>query len=88
MTDALWDGSPPQAADAALRALLSRLRRALHRAESAVALERWADAWAPASVARYISQRPFLRGEEACWIDAVRGELDTVRLLGISASRA
>jgi DNA-binding SARP family transcriptional activator len=107
---ALWPEGPPDAADASLAALLSKLRRALgperlegktevrlalppeawidleaagagiHRAESAVALERWADAWAPARTALYVAERGLLPGYDAPWIEERRRWLEDVRL--------
>jgi SARP family transcriptional regulator, regulator of embCAB operon len=110
LVDALWPEGAPDAADASLAALLSKLRRALgakalegkaelrltlpdeawidveaagkavHTAESAVALERWEQGWAPARAALYVANRGFLPGYEAPWIDERRRWLDDVRL--------
>ncbi|GAC1338548.1 MAG: BTAD domain-containing putative transcriptional regulator [Candidatus Dormibacteria bacterium] len=110
LTEALWPGGSPLAAESALNALLSKLRRvlgpdrpagraalrlelppgawidlegageAIHRAESAVALGAWAQAWAPARVALYIARRGFLRSETAPWIEEHRRYLDEVEL--------
>jgi pentatricopeptide repeat protein len=55
-------------------------REALHRAESAVARERWDEAWAPARVALHTSDREFLAGVEAPWVDEQRRELEDVQL--------
>jgi SARP family transcriptional regulator, regulator of embCAB operon len=107
---ALWPEGAPDAVDASLAALLSKLRRVLgsgkldgkaevrlalspeawidleaagvgiHRAESAVALGRWEEAWAPARTALYIADRGLLPGYHAPWIEERRRWLDDVRL--------
>jgi DNA-binding SARP family transcriptional activator len=115
LADALWPAAPPGNVDAALSALLSKLRRlveiegrgelrlvlptdawidleaaseGLHRAESAAARGAWAEAWGPARVAQHISARGFLPGEEAPWVETLRGRLDAtyVRALELVAS--
>jgi DNA-binding SARP family transcriptional activator len=58
---------------------------AIHRAESAVAQGRWAEAWGPALTALFVAEREFLPGEDASWIDAVRREHDEVRLRALEA---
>lgn len=108
LVDAIWPLGAPSAADSALSALLSKLRRALgedwlegrsdltlrlpetalvdleaarvgiHRAESATALGRWADAWGPARIALHTAARGFLPGFETPWIDEVRHELEGI----------
>ncbi len=110
LVSALWPEGAPDAAEASLAALLSKLRRvlgpaalegktelrlhlpadawidleaagtAVHRAESAVALENWEEAWAPARTALYVANRGFLPGHEAPWVDERRRWLDDVRL--------
>lgn len=110
LRDALWGDRLPGEPEAALSALLSKLRRvlrpariegrsrlrlhlpgdawvdveaaadALHRAAAAVARGDWAEAWGPARVTQHIAARPFLPGEDAPWIDAIRGRLDTLYL--------
>ena len=52
----------------------------VHRAESAVALEEWDRAWAPARTALYIANRGLLPGYDAPWIDERRRWLEDVRL--------
>jgi DNA-binding SARP family transcriptional activator len=52
----------------------------LHRAESAVAREAWADAWGPARVAQHVAARGFLPGETAPWIDELRRRLEGIHL--------
>ena len=54
-----------------------------HRAESAIAEGRWAQAWGPAGIAYHIATRPFLTGLEAPWIDGWRRRLEEVRLRGL-----
>jgi SARP family transcriptional regulator, regulator of embCAB operon len=61
---------------------------ALHRAESAVAREAWAEAWGPARVAQHIAKRRFLPGEDAPWIEEMRRDLEEtyLRSLELAAS--
>jgi DNA-binding SARP family transcriptional activator len=49
---------------------------AIHRAETAVSGEDWADAWVAARIAQHIAVRPFLAGDDAPWIEDRRGELE------------
>jgi DNA-binding SARP family transcriptional activator len=65
---------------------LEAAREAVHRAESAVARGDWAEAWAPARVAIHTGARGFLPGEDAPWVDAVRRELEDVRVRGLEAA--
>ncbi len=53
---------------------------AIHRAEGAVRRGDWAAAWGPARVALHVTNRTFLPGDEAAWIDEVRREQETVRI--------
>ena len=59
-----------------------------HRAESAIAEERWAQAWGPAGIAYHLATRPFLTGLEAPWIDQWRRRLEEVRLRGLECFAA
>jgi SARP family transcriptional regulator, regulator of embCAB operon len=59
-----------------------------HRAESAIAEGRWAQAWGPAGIAYHVATRPFLTGLEAAWIDAWRRRLEEVRLRGLECFAA
>jgi DNA-binding SARP family transcriptional activator len=59
-----------------------------HRAESAIAQGRWAQAWGPAGIAYHIATRPFLIGLEAPWIDQWRRRLEEVRLRGLECFAA
>jgi len=59
-----------------------------HRAESAIAEGRWAQAWGPAGVAYHVATRPFLAGLEAPWIDQWRRRLEDVRLRGLECFAA
>jgi DNA-binding SARP family transcriptional activator len=52
----------------------------LHEAETAVALDDWHRAWAPARATLHTCMRGFLWGEDAPWIDDVRRELEDMRL--------
>jgi DNA-binding SARP family transcriptional activator len=59
-----------------------------HRAESAIAEGRWAQAWGPAGIAYHVATRPFLTGLEAPWIDVWRRRLEEVRLRGLECFAA
>jgi SARP family transcriptional regulator, regulator of embCAB operon len=59
-----------------------------HRAESAIAEGRWAQAWGPAGIAYHVATRPFLTGLEAPWIDQWRRRLQEVRLRGLECFAA
>jgi SARP family transcriptional regulator, regulator of embCAB operon len=59
-----------------------------HRAESAIAEGRWAQAWGPAGIAYHVATRPFLTGLEAPWIDQWRRRLEEVRLRGLECFAA
>jgi DNA-binding SARP family transcriptional activator len=59
---------------------------ALHRAESAVARDAWADGWGPARVALHTASRGFLAGEDSPWIDERRRRLEEVRLAALEAT--
>jgi DNA-binding SARP family transcriptional activator len=59
-----------------------------HRAESAIAEGRWAEAWGPAGIAYHIATRPFLTGLEARWIDQWRRRMEEVRLRGLECFAA
>lgn len=104
LVEALWPDDPPAAVDAAVHALLSKLRRvlpvaagaegltvqlppaawvdleaardALHRAESAVALEQWGRAWGAAQTALFTARRGFLPDEPGRWAEERRRELE------------
>lgn len=59
---------------------------ALHRAESAVASGDYDRAMGPSLAARYITERGFLPGYCAPWIDAQRRELDEVMLRSLECT--
>jgi DNA-binding SARP family transcriptional activator len=59
-----------------------------HRAESAIAEGRWAQAWGPAGIAYHVATRPFLTGLEAPWIEEWRRRLEEVRLRGLECFAA
>jgi DNA-binding SARP family transcriptional activator len=118
LIDAIWPRGAPPAANSALSALISKVRRALdtdwiegrseivlrlpgsafvdleaareavHRAESAIALEHWSDAWGPARVALHTANRGVLVGLEAPWIDAIRHEVEGIRLRALESVAA
>ena len=54
--------------------------RAIHDAASAVAQERWRDAWLPARIAWSVTQREFMPGMRGPWIDERRAELEDLHL--------
>jgi SARP family transcriptional regulator, regulator of embCAB operon len=58
---------------------------AIHRAESAVAQQEWVRAWGPALTALFVSERDFLPGEDASWIDDVRHQLALLHLRALEA---
>ncbi len=55
---------------------LERAMVAIHRAETAIAHEKWFEAWGPSQVAMFTAQRGFLPGEDAPWIDERRHALE------------
>ena len=59
-----------------------------HRAESAIAEGRWAQAWGPAGIAYHVASRPFLTGLEAPWIEEWRRRLEEIRLRGLECFAA
>ena len=61
---------------------------AIHRAESAVAQEDWKRAWGPVLVALFVSERDFLPGEDAAWIDETRNQLTLLRLRALECYAA
>lgn len=54
-------------------------RNGIHRAEALIAARGWQASVGPTLVAHNISQRRFLPGEEAAWIEETRRELDEIR---------
>jgi DNA-binding SARP family transcriptional activator len=64
---------------------VERATVAVHRAESAVALGRWSEAASPALAARFISDRLFLAGLDAPWVDDWRRQLEEVHLRAVQA---
>jgi SARP family transcriptional regulator, regulator of embCAB operon len=61
---------------------------AIHRAESAVTQCDWVRAWGPVLVALFVSERDFLPGEDAPWIDDVRHRLTLLRLQALECYAA
>jgi SARP family transcriptional regulator, regulator of embCAB operon len=59
-----------------------------HRAETAIAEGRWAEAWGPAGIAYHVATRRFLVGLEEPWIDGWRRRLEEVRLRGLECFAA
>lgn len=61
---------------------------AIHRAESSIALGDWSRAWGPSLVALFVSERDFLAGEDAPWIDEHRRQLAEIRLRALDCYAA
>ena len=61
---------------------------ALHRAQSAIALEDWSRAWGPSRVALHVTTREFLSGYEAPWIDEHRRQLEGIRFQALECVAA
>jgi DNA-binding SARP family transcriptional activator len=61
---------------------------ALHRAESHVAREEWAEAWGPSGVAYHVASRPLLQGHDRPWLEDWRRRLDDVRVRGLECFAA
>jgi SARP family transcriptional regulator, regulator of embCAB operon len=61
---------------------------AIHRAESAVALQDWPRAWGPALTALFVAERGFLAGEDAPWIDEIRHRLTELHLRALECYAA
>jgi len=59
---------------------------AIHRAESALRRQDWSGAWSAARVTLHIARRPFLPGEDAPWIENLRGELSDVYVRSLEAT--
>lgn len=64
---------------------LEAATEAVHRAESAVTQADFGRAWGPSLVAVFVSDRPFLAGLEADWIDEKRRALGALRLRALEA---
>lgn len=58
---------------------------AVHRAESAIAQRDFHRAWGPSQVAMFVTDRPFLAGEDAPWIDELRRTLADLHLRALEA---
>jgi DNA-binding SARP family transcriptional activator len=59
---------------------LEAAAESLHRAESACARGDWTGTWGPGRVAQHVAVRGFLPGEDAPWVEEVRGRLDEIHL--------
>jgi len=59
--------------------------KAVHRAESAVALEDWGAASIPARIALHVARREFLPGYDAPWIDEQRRALHDLRIRALES---
>jgi len=53
---------------------------AVHRAETSVARQDWAEAWVAARIAQHIAVRPFLSSDWTPWIEERRRELEGTHL--------
>jgi SARP family transcriptional regulator, regulator of embCAB operon len=62
--------------------------KAVHEAESQIALGHWKRAWGPSLVALFVAEREFLPGEQAPWIDEQRQYLAEVRLRALESHAA
>jgi DNA-binding SARP family transcriptional activator len=62
--------------------------RAVHEAESQVALGEWKRAWGPSLVALLVAEREFMPGADAPWIDDQRHQLADIRLRALEAHAA
>lgn len=62
--------------------------KAVHQAESQVALGEWKRAWGPSLVALLVAERDFLPGAQAPWIEEQRQRLAEVRLRALEAYAA
>ena len=60
----------------------------LHEAESAVAMQDLARAWAPARAALHTARRDFLPGADAPWVDEVRRDLEETRIRALECIAA
>jgi SARP family transcriptional regulator, regulator of embCAB operon len=61
---------------------------AIHRAESAVALQDWTRAWGPVLVTLFTAERGFLPGEDAPWITQTRHQLTELHLRALECYAA
>ncbi len=62
--------------------------RAVHRAESQLALGNFTRAWSPSLAALFVSQREFLAGEDNPWVDEQRAYMSGVRTRALEAYAA
>ena len=62
--------------------------KAVHKAESRVALHDWTHAWGPALAALFIAERVFLPDDEAEWIEERRAWLDDIHVRALEAYAA
>jgi DNA-binding SARP family transcriptional activator len=67
---------------------LEAAAEAIHRAESAVAQQEWGRAWGPALTALFVSERDFLAGHDAPWIDDIRNQLTLLRMRALECYAA
>ena len=59
--------------------------RAVHRAESHVALEDWRAAWGPSLAALFVAEREFLPGEDAPWVAEQRAQMWQIRVRALES---
>lgn len=62
--------------------------KAVHKAESRVALGDWTHAWGPALSALFITERPLLPDDEADWIDERRAWLGEIHIRALESYAA
>jgi DNA-binding SARP family transcriptional activator len=61
---------------------------AIHRAESSIARNDWVRAWGPVLLALFVSERDFLTGEDASWIDEIRHQLTELHVRALEGYAA
>ena len=80
------DGLRPELPDAWID--VEAAAAAVHRAESALALENPHDAWGPSQVAMFVTGRVFLPGEELPWIEEMRRRLGALHVRAVETYAA
>jgi pentatricopeptide repeat protein len=67
---------------------LEAAAEAIHRAESSIAQQDWTRAWGPALTAMLVAERGFSPGQDAPWIEEIRGQLTDIRLRALECYAA
>jgi DNA-binding SARP family transcriptional activator len=68
-----------------LRVDVEAATASVHRAESALALDKPHEAWAPSQVAMFVCGRPFLAGGEGSWVEEERRRLGGLHVRAVEA---